>query len=85
MEPPVQISSRRDLLEQPAAVLASAVLIPLADHGESVGASYVRPMVLAPLTLEADPANYDLGFRVSSFRGTPSYLAGGCVAWLESW
>jgi hypothetical protein len=61
------------------------MLIPLAAQGESAGASYERPMVRAPLTLEADPANYDLGFRVSSSRRTPSdlvcLLAGGCVAY----
>src|SRR5580704_7155991 len=64
MEPPVQISSRRDSLRQPADTLASAQLIPLAGVAD-------RPLNRPPPTLERHPGSDD----VDSFRRTHSDIS----------
>jgi hypothetical protein len=85
MEPPVQISSRKDFLWQPAVMLASAALISLEGEAESAGAWYDRPMGRAQLMLKDDPGNYDLQFPVGYFRRPHSdvacLFAGGCVGY----
>jgi hypothetical protein len=77
MEPPVQISSSRDLLQQPRPYLHSTVKVTGANRrrsllwqAESAWAWCGRSMFRAPLMLDDDPANYDLQFRVSSCRPT---------------